>query len=128
MIAEPEPPRTARSACVGHEAAIIAKHRVRMRRLQRESPTGLQLIFVAKLSRYDLMSRSLAVLANSVSTAQQSRNTRRKEQLQLHKSALEPKASEITLALIFHQILGAAALRMLSRFSLGHKLPRLYKT
>ena len=97
-----------------------------MRRLQRESPTGLQLIFVAKLSRYDLMSRSLAVLANSVSTAQQSRNTRRKEQLQLHKSALEPKASEITLALIFH--LGAAALRTLSRFSLGHKLPRLYKT
>ena len=44
--------------------------------------------------------------------------------------AVRPVLAELkssnTLALIFH--LGAAALRTLSRFSLGHKLPRLYKT
>jgi hypothetical protein len=75
------------------------------------------------------MSRPLAVLANSVSTDQQSRNTRRKEPLQPHQSraaVLAELKSSNTLALIFH--LGAAALRTLSRFSLGHKLPRLYKT
>ena len=72
------------------------------------------------------MSRPLEVLANSVATPSSLVIRAARNSYSRTKAVPAKLKSSNTLALIFH--LGAAALRTLSRFSLGHKLPRLYKT